>query len=167
MNVCFGKLREDAIIPSKESENAGFDIYACFDEGCMIIQPNQTVMIPTGLCSAFDEVLVGIVEERGSTGTKGMARRAGIIDSGYRGEWFIPITNVNSESIVICKTGYCLTEEEQKTLTPNPIYYPYQKAIAQVIFHKLPQITVREADPEFIRAIASNRGVGALGSSGK
>lgn len=103
--VIFGKLREGAVVPTRDPENAGFDVYACFDQGYMRIRPHETVMIPTGICSAFPLNLVGILKERGSTGTKGMEQRSGVIDSGYRGEWFVPITNGTNEDILIIKTG--------------------------------------------------------------
>ena len=31
LEIIFAKVKENAIIPSKEEENAGFDIYACWD----------------------------------------------------------------------------------------------------------------------------------------
>ena len=30
--VYFAKMNEKAVIPSKKNEDAGYDIYACFDE---------------------------------------------------------------------------------------------------------------------------------------
>lgn len=162
--VIFSKLREGAVVPTRGPENAGFDVYACFDQGYMRIRPHQTVMIPTGICSAFPSNLVGILKERGSTGTKGMEQRSGVIDSGYRGEWFVPITNGTNEDILIIKTGACDLEED---LSPNPVYYPYNKAISQVIFFEVPKIQTVVEDPEVVQSIASKRGKGALGSSGK
>lgn len=162
--VIFSKLREGAVVPTRDPENAGFDVYACFDQGYMRIRPHQTVMIPTGICSAFPSNLVGILKERGSTGTKGMEQRSGVIDSGYRGEWFVPITNGTNEDILIIKTGACDLEED---LSPNPVYYPYNKAISQVIFFEVPKIQTVVEDPEVVQSIASKRGKGALGSSGK
>lgn len=162
--IIFGKIRENAIIPTRDPENAGFDVYACFDEGYMRIRPHQTVMIPTGICSAFPSNLVGILKERGSTGTKGMEQRSGVIDSGFRGEWFVPITNGTNEDVLIVKTGVCDIEED---LSPNPVYYPYNKAISQVIFFEIPMVKAVIEDVEFVQQIPSKRGQGALGSSGK
>ena len=31
-DLVFAKVKPDAIIPTKKTENAGYDIYACFDE---------------------------------------------------------------------------------------------------------------------------------------
>ena len=41
--VKFAKVRSDAIIPNQRNiENAGADIYACFDEEFRIIPPTLT-----------------------------------------------------------------------------------------------------------------------------
>ena len=101
--IYFAKMKEGAIIPSKRMEDGAFDIYACFDEDYIEIAPHETKMIPTGLASAFSPSYVAIIKERGSTGTKGMGQRSGVIDSGYRGEWFLPITNHNQKTLVIMK----------------------------------------------------------------
>ena len=87
--VKFAKVHPNAIIPSKRDEDMGFDIYACFDEDYIVIEPHETKLIPTGIASACDSNYGFLVFERGSTGSKGIARRCGVIDSGYRNEWFI------------------------------------------------------------------------------
>lgn len=81
----WAKVREDAQIPSKRQEDAGYDLYPCFEEDFMRIDPLHTVLIPLGVASAFDDNYVLFLKERGSTGVKGMSVRAGVIDSGYRG----------------------------------------------------------------------------------
>lgn len=159
--VLFAKVREDAIIPSKDDENAGFDIYANFEEDFIIIKPHSTVMIPTGICSAFSDKYVFILKERGSTGTKGMKQSAGVIDSGYRGEWLAPITNENNYDVVIIKRGVNIP------LYENTIVYPYEKAICQALLVEVPKVKVREISAEELKAIPSKRGEGKLGSSNK
>jgi dUTP pyrophosphatase len=161
--VLFAKLADDAIIPSKEDENAGFDIYANFTDSFMVIKPHSTVMIPTKICSAFSDKYVFILKERGSTGTKGMAQRAGIIDSGYRGEWLVPITNTNDIPIIIQKAvGLVPTEALGEC-----IKYPYEKAICQALLVEVPKSKIREISAEELKAIPSKRGEGRLGSSNK
>ena len=163
--IKFTKVREGAIIPSKEVENAGMDIYACFDEDYRVILPHTTGLIPTGICSAFDTDYVLVLKERGSTGTKGMGQRAGII----RGEWFIPITNHNNKPIVISKKGFDVEEEfsDNGAYGENYIIYPYEKAICQALLLPVPTTVVEEYTYEELQAIPSKRGKGALGSSGK
>ncbi len=167
--VKFAKLREDAKIPSKRKEDAGYDIYACFDEDFIIIKPHETKIIPTGLCSAFDEDYVLLLHERGSTGTKGLGQRAGVIDSGYRGEIGVPLTNHNKTPLVIVKDNYDKDMLAQKLLS-NPklkIIYPYNKAVCQALLLPVPEVIIEEYTYEEIQAIPSKRGDGKLGSSDK
>ena len=103
VEVKFAKVRPDAIIPSKRDEDMGFDIYACFDEDYIVINPHETKLIPTGIASACDTDYGFVVFERGSTGSKGIARRCGVIDSGYRNEWFIGLTNTTNKILYISK----------------------------------------------------------------
>ena len=76
--VKFAKVRPSAIIPTKRVEDAGYDIYANFDEDYITILPHETKMIPTGIVSACDVDYCFILKERGSTGTKGMGQRSGV-----------------------------------------------------------------------------------------
>ena len=164
--ILFAKVNSKAIIPSKEEENGGYDIYACFEEDFILIQPHEIKMIPTGIASAFDSKYVMILKERGSSGTKGMATRCGVIDSGYRGEWFVPINNTTNKSIIISK----LPEEELKSQgvdITSSIVYPYTKGICQAILVPVPKVEVREIPLDKLKGIKSQRGEGALGSSGK
>ena len=161
--IYFAKLKEGAIIPTKREEDGAFDIYACFEEDFMIIEPHQTQMIPTGLASAFSPDYVAIIKERGSTGTKGLGQRAGVIDSGYRGEWFIPLTNHNDKPLVIVKSN----TTSDKIRSDNMIIYPFEKAICQCIMVEVPKLSTKEVSYEEILAFTSERGTGSLGSSGK
>ena len=101
--IIFAKVKENAIIPSKEEENAGFDIYACWDgveKKDKIIKPHTTKLIPTGIACALPINYYFQVEERGSTGSKGIKKSAGVVDSGYRGEIFVAISNVNDKYLI-------------------------------------------------------------------
>ena len=158
----FAKLRPGAVIPSKRAEDAGYDIYACFDEDYVVIEPLHTVRVPTGLISAFSPDYYLQLQERGSSGTKGIAQRCGVIDSGFHNEWFIPMTNVNDVPVVIAKK-HAAAQFEGK----NVILYPYEKAICQAVLLPVPRTEVVEKSPEEIRAMESLRGMGELGSSGK
>lgn len=157
--VKFAKVKEKAIIPSKREEDMGFDIYACFEEDYITIKPHETKLIPTGIASACDKEFGFILKERGSTGTKGLAQRCGVIDSGYRDEWFVPITNTTNTSIYIVKDYMTFSEEF--------IVYPYEKAIAQALLIPVPYVEVEEYRYNELKNIISERGYGALGSSGK
>lgn len=158
--IKFAKVRPDAKIPTKRLEDAGLDIYACFDEQSIIIRPHTTVMIPTGIASACDTGYCFVLKERGSTGTKGIAQRCGIIDSGYRNEWFIPITNTTSNTIMIAKK-----EISDQNLNSATTIYPYEKAICQALIIPVPELDIEEYTYEELLKIPSKRGTGMLGSS--
>lgn len=101
--IKFAKVRENAIIPSKNIENAGYDIYGIFEgneDENRIVKPHTTKLIPTGIACALPSKYYFQVEERGSTGSKGIKKSAGVIDSGYRGEIFIAITNSTDNYLV-------------------------------------------------------------------
>ena len=162
--VRFAKVKPDAIIPSKRLEDAGMDVYACFDEDYLVIPPHSTVLVPTGIASACSVDYVFLLRERGSNGSKGLAQRAGVIDSGYRGEWFIPLTNTNRVPIVIVKKGVELPLIYEHS---HAILYPYEKGIAQALVVPVPRLAIEEMPYENLQQIPSERGTGALGSSGK
>ena len=160
-NVKFAKVRPDAKIPNKRDEDMGFDIYACFDEDYMVIGPHETKLIPTGIASSCDPEYGFLLRERGSTGSKGIALRAGVIDSGYRSEWFVGLTNTTNKMMYISKPFVCID------VTLESFVYPYSKAIAQALIVPVPKVEVEELSYEDLQAIPSERGAGALGSSGK
>jgi len=159
--IFFAKVKPSAVIPSKLDEDAGYDINSCFDEDYMIISQHKTKMIPTGIASACSPEFYFQLQERGSTGTIGIAQRCGVIDSGYRKEWFAPITNTTDKLLWITKLYDKVTEDD------NNIYYPYSKALAQVVLLPVPKTEVIEMDYEELKNIKSIRGMGCLGSSNK
>lgn len=162
--VKFAKTKPTAIIPTKRDEDAGYDIYANFDKDYMVIPPHETVMIPTGIACACDIDYCFIIKERGSTGTKGMAQRCGVIDSGYRDEILVPITNTTDKKIYIKKKDKTIPVLDDVS---EFIEYPYEKAIAQLLLIPVPTVDVEEYIYEELKAIPSRRGMGAWGSSGK
>lgn len=187
-NVKFAKVHPNAIIPSKREEDMGFDIYACFDEDYIMINPHETKLIPTGIASACSSDYGFLVFERGSTGSKGIARRCGVIDSGYRNEWFIGLTNTTDNLLIISKVDVqdIIDSETQKinyeddnikkyldeklsldAIVSTALIYPYSKAIAQALVVPVPKVEIEEISYDELKEIKSERGMGALGSSNK
>jgi dUTP pyrophosphatase len=160
-DLVFAKLRPDAIIPTKRDEDAGYDIYANFEEDCIAIYPHSTALVPTGIASALCDKYYLQVHERGSTGSIGLKYSAGVIDSGFRGEIKILLCNTNDIPIYISKFADSVNKFQYG------IFYPYKKAIAQLIVHGVPKMNVREMSYEDLLKIPSGRGTGELGSSGK
>lgn len=101
VKIKFAKVEPNAIIPTKNQEDAGYDIYSCFEEDYLVIPSLETVLVPTGLASALPDTHYFQIQERGSTGSKGMKYGAGVIDSSYRGAWFVPITNCTNKDMII------------------------------------------------------------------
>lgn len=158
----FAKVRPTAQIPSRDEENAGYDIYADFEAEEIVINSLDTVKVPTGVAAAVSINWYLQVEERGSTGGSGIKKSAGVVDSSYRGEIFIAITNSTNKTLRITKA---VTD---KVETDDEILYPYSKAIAQLVLHRVHnEVKEKEISYEELKAFPSKRGTGALGSSGK
>lgn len=164
--IYWAKVKPQAIIPSKRDEDAGYDLYPCFDEDYMMIEPHQVKMIPLGIASAFSDRYVVLLKERGSTGTKNIAQRSGVIDSGYRGEYMCPVSNLNDDRIIVIAKSHVAEAQLPKT---NHTYQliPYEKAICQALILELPKLNSEEIGYEALSAMKSERMNGKLGSSGK
>ena len=97
MKITFKKIDEKAIIPSRAtSGSAGLDISACLDNP-VIIKSGEIKLIPTGLTAEPDENDVALlIYPRSGLATKfgvTLANCVGVVDSDYRGAWFIPLIN--------------------------------------------------------------------------
>lgn len=162
-NIKFAKVHPNAKIPTKRIEDAALDLYACFDLDWIGIEPHTSKLIPTGIASAFDSNWALVFRERGSTGVKNMKINAGVIDSGFRGEYFVSIYNGNNVPLYITK----YMDGEQAPEPKNAILYPYSKAIAQALVVEVPEVNIEEIPYDELQQIPSERGVGQLGSSNK
>lgn len=171
--VKFAKVKPEAKIPSKRKEDMAFDIYACFEEDYVVITPHETKLIPTGIASSCEPEYGFLLRERGSTGSKGIALRCGVLDSGYRNEWFVGLMNSKDEYMFITKLSPKETLKDyfgkfSDLLDESDFtFYPYSKAIAQALVIPVPEVEVEELVYEDLLTIPSERGLGALGSSGK
>lgn len=160
--VYWGRTKESAIIPTKRDEDAGFDIYAAERDREVAIAPHATVKISTGICSAFHPSKVVILKERGSTGVLGIGQRAGVIDSGFRNEWQVVITNTGDKPLLLTNTPD-LYKEHAEVLN----VYDIRKAICQAVFVDVPKLTSKEMTADAIQALPSERGLGAFASTNK
>ncbi len=159
--IRFARLREGAVIPSKREEDSDYDLYACFEEEEFVIPAFSTRLIPTGLVSAFDKNLGVKFEERGSNTKWCGIVQAGVIDSGYRGEWLCAMYNGNGVPVHIRKD----VQEVQRL--DDRVLVPYGKAVCQFHVREILPVSVCEKSAEEILAERSERGEGRLGSSGK
>jgi len=159
------KLREHIKLPSKRDEDAGFDLYADIKEDYLILNLGDIHLMPTGISIEIPRNWVFYIAERGSTGTKGISRRCGVVDSGYRGEVFVPINNTSNKPILFYKDEEQIDNilSENNLDKENVTLYPLSKGIAQGILLYCPHVEVEEV----FELGKSVRGSGALGSSGK
>ena len=159
--LLFAKTRQNAIVPSKRDEDGCYDIYACFDDDEIVIEPFRNMLVDSGIATAFDKKWRLAIRERGTNSKSGLMTMSGQVDSGYRGNIFVSLYNANRVPVIISKK----VDEIEKT--DNYIKFPYKKAIAQFAMEEVPVLETKEIDYEVLKTITSKRGTGALGSSGK
>ena len=170
--IYFSKIREGAKIPSKRDEDAGYDMYACFDEDFLVIEPGETRAVPTAIAIAFNKKYYAQIEERSSMAKLGIKKSGGVFDSGYRGEYFIMTYNTNKKPFIISKAA--ADELEDKIEINGKIYkksesiiYPYTKAICQIVMQEIPKLKSYEISYDELKEIDSERKAGGFGSTNK
>jgi dUTP pyrophosphatase len=143
MNVKIKKIHEDAILPTYATPgSACFDIYAN-SEG--FVSSGNSATIRTGLAFEIPENHVMLVFSRSGHGFKNGVRLAnctGVIDSDYRGELMVKLSNNGG--------GGCLDIRCRDRIAQAMII-PYE----QVSFELVDELSSTE------------RGTGGFGSSGK
>lgn len=164
--IYWAKVKPDAKLPQRRDEDAGYDLYPCFVQDYLIIEPHEVIMVPLGVASAFSKNRVVLLKERGSTGSKNMAQRSGVIDSGYRGEYMCPVSNLNDHQRIIIAKAH-VQESDLPESPYTTILYPYEKAICQALILELPQMESKVISYEDLCRMQSERMDGKLGSSGK
>ena len=110
------KLSPDATLPAKGNPtDAGIDIYT---NESYTLAPGERHMFTTGIACSMPDGYVGLLWDRSGLGSKGIHRFAGVIDSGYRGEWKIILHNTTSEPFEI-KAGdkiiQCIVQKFEPT----------------------------------------------------
>ena len=155
-----------AVVPSKREEDAGLDIYALYEQSYHLLKPLEIWLAPTGIATQFSKDWVLLLHERSSTGIKGIAKRAGVIDSGYRGEIKVALQNNSSKYIIFISREIEEEEvlEKEQLSREQVIFYPQEKAIIQAILMYAPHPQIIEID-DFDED--SSRGEGGFGSSGR
>ncbi len=99
------KKRENAVLPKKMTEgSAGWDLFACI-ENEITIKPKELIKIPTGIAIALpNKDMVGLIFARSGMATKNgisLANGVGVIDSDYRGEIIIGLSNISNKEYTI------------------------------------------------------------------
>ena len=97
MKLTFKKLDPRAIIPSRATPgSAGLDLCACLDEP-VTLKVGEIKMIPIGITAQPDsEDIALLIYPRSGLSSKfgvSLANCVGVVDSDYRGAWFVPLIN--------------------------------------------------------------------------
>ncbi len=105
IQIKFKKLNENAVMPTFGTMySAGADLYSAEEE--IIINPNETKFIGTGIAVAIPNGKVGLIYARsGLACKKGLApaNKVGVIDSDYRGEVKVALHNHGIEPQTVLK----------------------------------------------------------------
>ena len=133
------KLSKDAKLPAKDNPaDAGIDI---FTNESYTLKPGEVHMFTTGISVEFPKGYVALLWDRSGLGSKGIHRLAGVIDSGYRGEWKVVLLNT----------------------TKKPYKIQAGDKIVQCVMQKYEPVKITEAK----QLKASKRGKKGFGSSGR
>lgn len=100
------KLRENAVLPTYGSEfAAGADLYAALDSD-IVIEPAQTVLIPTGIALEVPVGYAGLIYARSGIASKrglAPANKVGVVDADYRGEVMVALHNHSDKPQSVAK----------------------------------------------------------------
>lgn len=104
MEVKVKKLREHAVLPQYQTDQAAaMDIHACLDAP-MTVGPLERFMVPTGLTFEIPEGYEMQIRARSGMSIKHgitMVNGVGTIDADYRGELSVLMINLSNETFTI------------------------------------------------------------------
>lgn len=158
MKIKFKKLSETAITPVREHSNdAGWDLFADED---VTIKYGETKAIPTNIAVEIPDGYFADIRGRSGLTLKSSIRvHLGTIDAGFRDGLGIITENGSHkllQKIVNSVKRFVTNETTDITIKKGD-------KIAQLVFHKLPDIDLVETTDELSD---SDRGVKGFGSSG-
>ena len=129
------KMRENAVVPTYGTDDAaGMDLYAAISEK-IVLNPNETKLIPTGIKMAIPKGYGGFIYARSGLATKkglAPANKVGVVDADYRGEVMVALHNHSTE----------IQEIYVKERIAQMVIAPYLKVDFKVV-DKIDEDTVR------------------------
>jgi len=140
MKLKIKKLHIDAVIPKyAHFDDAGFDLFAIEDT---VVKVGERVPVKTGIAMEIPTGYVGLIWDKSGLSVKhGIKTIAGVVDSTYRGEILVAVTNISQEN------------------------YKFEKG------HKVAQMIIQKKETVEFEEVAelseTKRGEGRLGSTGK
>lgn len=165
IKVGFKKLTDDAILPIKEhASDSGFDLFANEE---VMIGPNETLVVPTGIAIGLPEGYEAQVRPRSGVTSKTSLRvQLGTIDNSYTGEIGIIVDNMFQKPPM--HGGFAppkaINGEFMRGPTVGIQTYNIKKGdkLAQLVIQELPQIEAYEIE----ELPNTERGSAGFGSSG-
>jgi dUTP pyrophosphatase len=133
-------LTPDAIAPRYAHDgDAGFDVFSCED---YTLQPGERHAFKLGFATELEPGYVCLVWDRSGLAAKqGLTNLAGVIDSGYRGEYAVVVLNTSNQPVAVSKGD----------------------RIAQMLVQPVQRVDITVVD----ELADSNRSSGGFGSTGK
>lgn len=89
------RIVSDYPLQKSKTGDVGYDIRALNDGRPIHVGPNQTVKIKTGVYLELPNEFEAQVRPRSGLSSKGILVHFGTVDSGYRGEVLVSLTNLN------------------------------------------------------------------------
>src|SRR5690625_4368225 len=167
IKVGFKRLSDAATIPTKaHPTDSGFDLYASED---VIIEPGETVVVPTGIAVKLPEGYEAQVRPRSGVTAKTKLRvQLGTIDNGYAGEIGVIVDNKAVRKPRFDENWYALGVDGKSVKTCK--HYAYKSylirkgdRLAQLVVQPLPTAQAYEIEGDIEQ---TERGAGGFGSSG-
>ncbi len=102
MKIFVKKLHHDAKLPTyAHSFDAGMDLYSVED---FSVKSGEIIAVPTGIAMEIPKGYVGLIWDKSGLALKsGVKTMGGVVDSGYRGEIKVILTNLSSDALEIKK----------------------------------------------------------------
>src|SRR5699024_4557501 len=177
LKVGFKRLSEGATIPTKaHATDSGFDLCASED---VIIEPGETVIVPTGIAVELPEGYEAQVRPRSGVTAKTKLRvQLGTIDNGYVGEVGVIVDNIRAtrdgvdilDGSVNASKSHQVDTIDGSTFSVSKSYkaFPYLirkgDRLAQLVVHQMPQVEAIEVT-DIDDTDRGNKGYGSSGVS--
>ena len=101
MELKVKKIHKDAKLPSYgHVGDAGLDLFSVVE---CVLKGGEARAISTGIQVAIPDGYVGLIWDKSGISLKNIHRLAGVVDSGYRGEIKVVMTNLSAEAFSIEK----------------------------------------------------------------
>ena len=136
------RIVSDYPLQKSKTGDVGYDIKALNDGQILAINPGQTIKVHTSVHLELPDDHEAQVRPRSGLSSKGILVHFGTVDSGYRGEILVSVTNLNEDIYLI----------------------DHGDRIAQIVFAKKDAIFLEETD--HIEE-ATERGTDGSGSTGR